>query len=362
MPDNKNQHYVPRCYLKAFTHDRQGAAIDLYNIRGDRLIPWAPVKNQCAKDYFYGNDLLVERGLQPVEAAYGVLLGSLLTRRAPLSAQQEQFLKEFWVLQQLRTDAASKRVMATEEGIRQVLGEAHQLPPATEREAIQIALGGFPHHAHSVIDLSLRLIVNRTPVPFITCDDPAMLANRWYAVDPRAAQRSFGFASSGALLLMPLSPELYLVGYDSGVYRIDATDRWVTIKDRRDVDALNQHAYLRALSNLYVHDAAQWPEVVRGLTEVLGRRGENRARTGLAVAVGGDRFGQRFRFVNRAFEPTDQEGIIRFWYHRAQPRTWPSFLRWRDGGHVFSNGSAAGFVRRATVPPDGPPFAKLPAR
>ncbi|AXW32869.1 hypothetical protein CJO88_05685 [Ralstonia solanacearum] len=51
---NKNQHFVPRCYLRQFTIDRGNKAINLYNVERDRFIEGAPVKNQCSGDYFYG--------------------------------------------------------------------------------------------------------------------------------------------------------------------------------------------------------------------------------------------------------------------------------------------------------------------
>ena len=54
MANLKNQHFVPRCLLKPFTQDGEGKAINVYNIRHDKLIQNAPVKGQCARDYLYG--------------------------------------------------------------------------------------------------------------------------------------------------------------------------------------------------------------------------------------------------------------------------------------------------------------------
>ena len=57
MASNKNQHFVPRCYLREFTHKSENKAITVYNIDRKKCIPKAPVKNQCSKDYFYGKTI-----------------------------------------------------------------------------------------------------------------------------------------------------------------------------------------------------------------------------------------------------------------------------------------------------------------
>lgn len=65
MASNKNQHFVPRCYLRPFTLDGNGLSINIFNIDRSRAIKNAPVKNQCSGDYFYGKDQKLERALQP---------------------------------------------------------------------------------------------------------------------------------------------------------------------------------------------------------------------------------------------------------------------------------------------------------
>ena len=71
MATNKNQHFVPRCYLKTFTNNGENRAINLLNLDRQRAIPAAPVKNQCSGDYFYGQDNLLETAIRAVEGGYG---------------------------------------------------------------------------------------------------------------------------------------------------------------------------------------------------------------------------------------------------------------------------------------------------
>jgi len=51
----KNQHFVPRHYLKRFSFD-QGSQIHLFNLNSKKYVPEAPLRSQCSSSYFYGED------------------------------------------------------------------------------------------------------------------------------------------------------------------------------------------------------------------------------------------------------------------------------------------------------------------
>ncbi|MCK4205431.1 DUF4238 domain-containing protein [Brucella pituitosa] len=67
MPANKSQHFVPRCYLRAFSANSEGVAINVFNMARELLIEAASTKGQCARSYFYGRDGELERALQKPE-------------------------------------------------------------------------------------------------------------------------------------------------------------------------------------------------------------------------------------------------------------------------------------------------------
>jgi hypothetical protein len=68
MADNKLQHYVPKCHLRPFGHGDELRSINLLNLNSSQFIRGASLKGQCASDYFYGEDGVVERALQHWEA------------------------------------------------------------------------------------------------------------------------------------------------------------------------------------------------------------------------------------------------------------------------------------------------------
>jgi hypothetical protein len=78
MADHKNQHFVPRVLLRPFTKNAEDKSINLYNIRADRLIPDAPVKGQCARHYWYGEDGQLEALLGKLEGMFGLARGRVI--------------------------------------------------------------------------------------------------------------------------------------------------------------------------------------------------------------------------------------------------------------------------------------------
>lgn len=192
MASNKNQHFVPKCYLRPFTHDGADTAINLYNIDRQKFIELASLKHQCSGDYFYGNDPLLENAIQSTEGAYGTALREILKPDYRLTDKHRFLLKLFWLLQQLRTEAASKRSVEMTDAARDVIGLKETDFRLETREAVQMAMRAFSESMDVVADLKVCLLKNRTDIPFFTSDDPAVLTNRWYLESTKTRGRSFG--------------------------------------------------------------------------------------------------------------------------------------------------------------------------
>jgi hypothetical protein len=109
MADNKNQHFVPKAHLKFFSVRGAGRAIHLFNLDRAQIFCDASVKNQCARDYFYGQVASLERALQLVEGGYARCVSSLHEPRALVGNLHVTVLRRFAYLQHLRTEAAARR-------------------------------------------------------------------------------------------------------------------------------------------------------------------------------------------------------------------------------------------------------------
>lgn len=352
MATNKNQHYVPRCYLRPFTHDSGNAAINLFNVDRDKLIIGAPVKNQCSGSYFYGDDPALEKAIQSMEGAYATTLRTLLIPGYALNDHDRWVLKRFWLLQYLRTEAASQRFVSMSNDMADGVGPGAENMRFQLREAVQLSMRTFVRVGHTVDDLKLCLVRNRTPLPFVTSDDPAVLTNRWHFVDRRAFSRAFGLAASGCLTLMPLSPTLLCVGYDGDVYSIPHTNGWTEVRRVTDVMAFNQHQFLNCRANIYLGEARNIEDVRTQWAAAAPLRPSARHEIEFAVKDGDENGYERYRAVSAEEARKSGQALIRFSPIQVCPRAWPQLIQWRPKGSVYTNGSAAGYVRRAHIQPD----------
>jgi len=217
LASNKNQHFVPRCHLRSFSLDEAGLAINLYNIDRSRFIERAAVRRQRSGDYFYGKDPLLEKAIRTTEDAYGSALLKIFGAGYVLSESHGNLLKTFWLLQHLRTEAASRRSVEMSDEIRADMDASGALYRLEIREAVQIAMKTFAQSMGVVSDLKGCMVRNCSDTPFVTSDDPAVLTNRWYPCSPKTKGSSFGLQASGDVLLLPLSPTVLFIAYDNGL-------------------------------------------------------------------------------------------------------------------------------------------------
>lgn len=347
MATNKNQHFVPRCHLRPFTKDESNASINVFNLDRRKVIPNAPVKNQCSRDYFYGRDDRLETAIQSLESAYAAAIRSIRTPGYSFQEDHKTLLRRFWLFQHLRTEAASRRSveMAAElQNLAEISSEAFTLDIS---QAVQTAMRVFADEMEAIDGLKVCLVRNRTNLPFVTSDDPAVLTNRWYLENRRATGQSFGMQSSGALALLPLTPKILCVAYDSDVYSIEHNRGWAETKRENDVRAFNQHQLLNCFANVYLHDAAHSSELFTQYDVVATMRLPARHRFHVAIRDRAEGEYTRYRAVTleEALSAGDDTLIHSQALHYT-PTLWPAIVRWRSPGSVFTNGTGVKYVRR----------------
>lgn len=182
---NKNQHFVPRCYLKAFTVDGQNTAINLLNLDRQRAVMAAPVKNQCSGNYFYGQDDRLETAIRSVEGGYAAAVARIHSPKYELTDGDRDVLRTFMLFQHMRTEAASRRSVEIFSAFETSIGTSIPGLKPSVKEAVQIAMRAFADEMHLFDDLKVCLVRNKTKTPFVTSDDPAVVANRWHKEDVR---------------------------------------------------------------------------------------------------------------------------------------------------------------------------------
>ena len=345
MATNKNQHFVPRCHLRPFTLGSEDAAINLFNVDRKRFVANAPVKNQCSKDYFYGTDERLEKAIQTIESGYGQALRDLIESNRTLAEGNEAVFKTFRLFQHLRTEAAALRAVQMAETTRALADLPHGEFTLGIKEAVQMACKAFAESMHEIDDLKFCIIKNRTKVPFITSDNPAVLTNKWRLGKDRSPGHSFGVGSAGLLSLLPLTPKLLFLGYDGDVYSVPNDRGIVETKSARDVIALNRHQFLQCVANIYVHDPTYKEDLIKHYSEIEFAR--PKARHVVYYAQIDCTVGDHTHYVVIPPEERDRtkEAIMHSQVVHPGPGIWPSQIRIRRNGSVYTNGTGVGYVR-----------------
>jgi len=351
MADNKNQHFVPRCHLRPFSRDDGGKVINLVNLDLGRAIPGAPVKGQCSGDYFYGEDLRLERRLQQFEGEHATLLATLREPEYRLTLADRATLGRFWLLQHLRTESASMRIVEMMDQLDEDVGGLPEDYRINIKEAVQNALAVFFDQQDLLGDLHLCLVRNGTPFPFVTSDNPAVMANRWHQTDRRTKGVSPGLQNAGMIGLLPLAPRILCLMYDGGLHTVPHVGGWVDASEQ-DVEACNEQQVLNCNVNLYFQD---WDDrdYVTGLADrYRGGRLAARHRIHHMVLESEENGIQTYKRVSAAEARKHQRGMVHHESLTPTPSHWPRLLRWRAGGAVYNSGTGEGFIRRAHRDPE----------
>ncbi|MEH6566818.1 MAG: DUF4238 domain-containing protein [Halopseudomonas sp.] len=362
MATNKNQHYVPRCYLKAFTYNSEGKAINVFNLDRSKCIPMAPVKNQCSRDYFYGNNEKLESAIQFVEQAYASTSSELLEFPQAFNKKHEIVLKRFWLLQYLRTEASSRRSVEMSNGIGEAAGISAEEYNLGIKEAVLIAMKTYAECMSIIDDLKVCLVLNKTECPFISSDDPAVLSNKWHLNDPRTKFKSFGLRSSGNLLFLPLSPKLLCLLYDGGVYSVSHKNGLASISKKDDVKSFNEHQILNCRANVYLKDIEHEVFVVESIAECRDNRLVERHRTTYAVLESSNGDYSRYVVIDPTVAEEHEKAIIHSETMHYHPTSWPIVIKWRNKGTVYTNGTGVGYVRKHHAVSELERFYKEPVR
>lgn len=349
MPAHKNQHYVPRCYMRSFSLGGEGKAINLYNIRSARSVKSASMKYQCSAPYVYGKeDLRLEHALGKIETAYARALRAVSAGRHATD-EDIGYLLAFMMLQFSRTKAAMERVRSAITGVEREVRSSTtaRLPEAdtSVRTMMITSLSLFGRVAPAVLDLRLCLLKNKSRVDFITSDDPVCFTSRFHA---RRKIRSFGIASAGVMFFMPLSPRLLLLCYDPNVYSVRRSGRFVETRSDHDVQACNELQYLNAVENVYFGEWTQRAAIEASSAAIKERRPSSRMHFSKFEEDGWiSRGTQRYRRMGPGERMERDSMIIGMSPVHVFPQAWLSKVTFRRNMKYVCDGSG-GYRRPGT--------------
>lgn len=348
MANNKNQHFVPKAYLRRFGTN-EGRSINLFALNNNQTVREASIKSQCSRHYFYGSEPVFENFVQYFEGRYGAIMQSL--ERGEVTTGQLSVLMQFLVLHLLRTPhmLAQRETMMdflnqTEVGGKRVDESKEGFVFDAERE-MQHQLYICAKETDILTDLAPVLLVNRTNVPFVTSDNPAFLLNKLYSL--RYKDDTSGLVQSGLMACLPLNPGTFLFGYDAAVYQRIGRDNVHELRNPRDVDRLNEVQVQYATNTLYFQ---RWDD--RAYVKSLASRQMHRRRDSWMFTWTGIHDGEEGEFERyRKLRPEDAGSTATRVTSASpvlpSPSTWPSFVNFKLRPRGWTTGSVVGFVRES---------------
>ncbi|MEQ8286656.1 DUF4238 domain-containing protein [Thalassospira sp.] len=342
----KNQHYVPKCYLRRFSSN--GKSISLCNISSNRFIDNAAISKQCSKGYFYGEDLVIEKSLGILEEGYSKCIGALERGQDDEFENNIHIIRMFCLVQYYRTKVALTRSIEYLKKMGDLFGKEDiisNVSGMSEKDIIGSSIVNAFKVRSFISDLDFVVVRNNCSEDFISSDDPCLLINKFYS--QKFPKVSFGLSSSGLIFVLPVTPRFCIIFYDSGVHWIEGKrGNFVDINRYQDLVALNLLQCLKAESNIYFRDKANIGDVAAWFSKVSKHRVESWCNVNIGVED------PEKPGVFKVLREGEIANGTKFLYHvedvRAQPVEWMSFLKYRLKPDTYSDGSAMGHVRPAT--------------
>jgi hypothetical protein len=263
--DKKNQHYVPKFYLRNFSFENNKKQIGVFNVLNDRFIQTAKLKTQGSKNFYYGADGEVEDDLANIEGELAATIREMIDQQSPPTKNSKGHygLLTFVALMDLRNPARIDGMKAMLSEMRRRLLETDPnanvskfVPDSSHKQLVELHLSHVTEMAITMLDLDYKLLVNKTSNPFITSDFPIVKYNQ-FLEQRKWPLSKVGFGLVGLQVFMPLSHELMLVLFDSAIYKVgDKKKSSHVITNGDEIDQLNILSFLNCIDTIFFDEKA----------------------------------------------------------------------------------------------------------
>lgn len=258
--DKKNQHYIPKFYLRNFSYNNNHKQLGIYYLQTQFYFQTAKLKTQGSKNFFYGYDGEIEDQLEKVESHLGKSL-KIITEKHILpikGSPQHVDLLVFVALTHLRNPVLIQNMIDLEtETEKRIIEQDPDTdieklnPKIAHNDRIKIALSGIPHIIQIIEDLDYKLLLNKTNTPFLGSDFPVVKYNQF--LEQRNWQHGkTGYGNIGLQIIIPLNSKISIFFFDSGIYKVGFKKRRIhEIENKGDIDQLNILQFLNCFETIY---------------------------------------------------------------------------------------------------------------
>lgn len=261
--DKKNQHYIPKFYLRNFSFEQNQKQIGIYHLSNSFFYQKAKLKTQGSKTFYYGQDGTLEDNLSKVEGIISRSIRRIITTTElpPTKSEDHLNLLYFTALTHLRNPVAINQFKDSIEQMRSALLEEDSrtdidrlIPSMSHEQAIQIALSPIGQIVDIMSDLDYKLIINKSDYPFISSDFPVVKYNR-FLEKLKWQHGKTGYGTVGLQIFIPLNPNIMIVFFDRRVYKVgNRKDKFIELTDTQDVDKLNELQVINCFTTLFFNE------------------------------------------------------------------------------------------------------------
>ena len=241
------QHYVPVCYLKNFTINNtnlrnKNILTNFFQIKDCLLKTNISIKSICTKTYFYGEDGLIEKRFAVSEKKWSNLLKKIInSNKFSLTNEDISLLKKFIIWQYARTYSYYDH---TNESLSELLNTIN-LNHKNINLPMSKIIENFSSNIKLINDLKIAIIKFQTKNILITSDNPVLNLNFF-------TPKNCGFANIGCLLMLPISPNILAILYDSKFYKVD--NNFIISTNANDVVSLNNYQFFNSKERIISND------------------------------------------------------------------------------------------------------------
>ncbi len=277
MTAKLNQHFVPQFYFRLF--GRAGRRINIARKRTRDIITNASIKRKCARHKYYG-DTEFEESLQKLETRHAIacrrfidaawndcvdriddnehaeILSAVMLQRHRVPRIALPFAKS---IESISLCAFREHLKQSDDPALSVEAvDAINCGKASiagaELESVRMSIDVAVRSVATISDLSLAVIRNQTPFPFIFCDCPCVFYNKLlFHVHDRGV---LGLRTPGLIIFLPLDERTEIMLYDSVVYNMASGDEIVDLYDLPDISQINALQVHIAEENTYFGSAS----------------------------------------------------------------------------------------------------------
>lgn len=263
--DKKNQHYVPKFYLRNFSYENNKKQIGVYNLNNGLFIPKAKLKTQASKNFFYGSDGVIEDNLSNIEGNLSTIIKNVVdSKTVPVKNSTAHFeLLIFVTLTDLRNPVKIDGMKDSFVEMRKRLLELHPetdvdklVPNPDHEELVKMHISHATEMGLMILDLEYKLLINNTSNPFITSDFPIVKYNQ-FLESKKWPHSKAGYGLTGLQIFIPINHEIVLVLYDKDIYKLgDKKKNFFIVTNPKDIDEVNVLQFLNCFDTIFFDEKA----------------------------------------------------------------------------------------------------------